>query len=308
MSLRGVLRVGLVTAVLAATYVFGAISYSHDIWPMGSLRDVKRVAADQPVVLNHKDAFGRLIARRDKTLIPCPAQTPETAVVLFLGQSIQSNSAGQKAVSTHGDRVISWFGGHCAVAQSPLEGASEIGGEALTPIGNKLVAMEAFQRVMLVPVAIGQTLVSDWAPRGRLHKMLLDSLSQLSPQYRITHVVWHQGEEDFDKETSQADYANSFRALTGALRAHGVDAPIYVSVTSRCDADYRWTADNDVTRAQRSVIDASRNIRAGVDTDALLQPLDRFDDCHLGGSGVEKYSTAVAQLLRPAKRTEPGAN
>ena len=41
----------------------------------------------------------------------------------------------------------------------------------------------------------------------------------------------------------------------------------------------------------------------GCNTDALLDGLDRYDDCHIGGGGAEKVAQAWADILL-TKKTE----
>jgi hypothetical protein len=52
-----------------------------------------------------------------------------------------------------------------------------------------------------------------------------------------------------------------------------------------------------VVRAQLALASGEGNIRRGVNTDALLERLDRYDDCHVGGGGAEKVARAWAVLL-----------
>ena len=288
----------LALGLAALAYALGAWSFANDIWPIRSLRDAKRgVIGESPIAAGF-DRFGRLVARAGRPEIACPVQDARTAVILFIGQSIQSNSAGQRAISAHGDRVTAWFDGHCMVAQSPLPGSSEDRGEALTPLGNRLVADGAFDRVVLVPSAIGGTRIERWAAGGDLNPILSGVLDGVASTYRITHVVWHQGEDDFSRGTSGDDYTRAFNQLLATIRAHHVNAPVYVSVATRCDDDARWRPDNAIARAQRALPDAARGLFPGVDTDALLTPRDRYDDCHLGASGVDKYAAALAEILR----------
>ena len=288
-------------ALLAAAYVAGAYSFALDLWPIHALRNFKRDAVGQAQVEAQFDRFGRLIAWTGKQEIACPAQDARTAVILFIGQSIQSNDAGQRYVSTHGDQVVGWFDGHCSIAASPLLGASGDKGEPLTQVGNELIASGLFDRVILVPSSIGGTQIARWANGGDLQGMLGDVLDGLKSHYRLTHIVWHQGEDDFNQRTSTAAYTQQFNTLVDLIRRKGVDAPIFVSITSRCDDDSKWTPDNPVTIAQRALPDAARGLYAGVDTDALLQPIDRYDNCHLGSSGILKYASALVDVLRWAR-------
>ena len=85
--------------------------------------------------------------------------------------------------------------------------------------------------------------------------------------------------------------------IADALRQQGMDAPIYVSQTSQCWMDANWRADNPVTQAQRALISPERKIFAGVNSDALLGELDRFDNCHFAGTGQEKFARAWLNLL-----------
>jgi hypothetical protein len=91
------------------------------------------------------------------------------------------------------------------------------------------------------------------------------------------------------------------------LRAAKVDAPVFVSVASKClEASNGGTRthdpDNPVTRAQKALPDSSLRIKAGVDTDALLTESDRMDDCHMGASAEVKVAHAWAQLLLGPER------
>ena len=128
--------------------------------------------------------------------------------------------------------------------------------------------------------------------------MLEGVLDRLKAQYRITHIVWHQGEDDFSRGVSTDAYQTAFLTLVDAIRRHGVNAPILVSVTSRCDDDSKWKPDNPVANALRALPDPARSLYAGVDTDALLLPIDRFDNCHLGATGVKKYAEALTEVFR----------
>src|SRR5262249_2240954 len=137
----------------------------------------------------------------------------------------------------------------CYIAGSPLLGADGPWGEYWTELGNRLVQKRIFDRVVLVSSAIGATFVGQWQVGGlpggevevmpgfrmpvanpNLNAMLMNVLTQLRPYYRVTQVLWHQGESD--GKTSAEDYTRSFMSLVGSLRQRGLSAPIYVSVTS----------------------------------------------------------------------------
>lgn len=291
-------RILLSSAGLAAAYVFGAWSFANDAWPIHALRSVKRASIGQGELTTRYDAFGRLIAWGGKTQIACPVQDDRTAVILFIGQSNQANEAGQRMEAPSDARVAAWFDGACTVAASPLLGATGAKGEPLTPLGVRLVESDLFRNVVLVPSAIGGTKIERWGAGGDLNAMLGRVVDDVQKIYRITHVVWHQGEDDFRQDTGPATYRRRFLELEEMLRSHNVGAPILISVATRCDDDSKWSPDNSIAQAQRALVDEQKGVYAGVDTDALLLPVDRYDECHLGASGVDKYADGLAEALR----------
>ena len=94
--------------------------------------------------------------------------------------------------------------------------------------------------------------------------------------------------------------------MIDTLRGKGVTAPVYLSIASKCvepgDGNpRRHSADNPVVRAQLALSNGEGNIRRGVNTDALLDGLDRYDDCHIGGSGAEKVAQAWTDIMLAEK-------
>ena len=129
--------------------------------------------------------------------------------------------------------------------------------------------------------------------------------------FRVTHVLWVQGEIDYVKGTNEKDYRDRFVSLVSSLRSHGVAAPVYVAIASKClgasNGGTRFhSADNPIARAQLALRDPGANLRSGVNSDALLGDLDRYDDCHFSASGEQKVARAWADLLSSAP-AEPGS-
>src|SRR5204863_5103717 len=199
---------------------------------------------------------GRLTKFPGKQRIACPPQTGTTRVLLIGGQSNAANKGGQRQAPAGGARVINYFDGACYVARSPLLGSQGSGGEYWTLVGNGLVAAGADQ-VILIPAAIWATSIKRWAPGGDLNPVLLGVVDNAKPHYRITDVAWNQGEEDLLQHLSGEEYSQRFLSLVASLRAHGVTAPVYVSVATRCSLD-GWEKDNPVATAQRALPDPVR--------------------------------------------------
>lgn len=296
---RSILRAGIAFAVLCAVamaYLVGAYSYKNDLWPIKELHNAK-LSAFHPAGRPAFDHYGRLVSYPGKDEIACPAQSETSAVLLIIGQSNAANSAGQRNTSAGGDRAVNFFGGKCFVAASPLLGATGFGGESWTLLANKLLAAGLADRVILIPAAIGATPIGRWQEGGDLNRMLLAVIGEANSRYRITHVVWHQGESDFIAQTSKDEYRRMFASLADSMRREGVAAPIFPSVATKCGVDPGWTPGNPVAMAQGSLLSRERKILPGVNTDAILGPADRYDDCHFSGTGQEKFANALVEVL-----------
>ena len=84
------------------------------------------------------DKFGRLAAYPGKEKAACPQQSARTAVVFAIGQSNIGNFGAARLSTAYGARVVNFFDGACWIAGSPLYGADQTLGEALTPLGDPL--------------------------------------------------------------------------------------------------------------------------------------------------------------------------
>ncbi|MEA2757864.1 MAG: hypothetical protein QOH65_477 [Methylobacteriaceae bacterium] len=285
-------------ALLYGTYWLGAYGYAMQRWPATEFKSL-RFALLQSLrsVGIDFDSYGRLIAYPAKIAIACPAQTERTAVLLVIGQSNAANSGGQRFPVSSGG-VAAYFDGTCQLAASPLLGASGVAGEPWSAVGDNLVAAGSFDNVVIIPAAVGGSRLSEWIGEGQLHSMLKSTVEDARKHYRITHVLWHQGEGDFSLRTSEDAYVSGFNSLARDLHGWGVTAPIYVSITSHCGDGESWSPDNPVSRAQRRLADSAEGFTAGVDSDSLLDALDRFDGCHMAGSGLTKVIDAWTEILR----------
>ena len=292
----------LAILVLAATYLFGAYSDRHELFPLPAFRALKtRAGWKAPKVPDRYtvDQVGRLASDDEKKAVVCPQQTGRTAVLLLLGQSNAGNHAGQRFHSEHGETVVNFYGGRCYVAASPLLGSDGTSGEYWTQLGNLLLDRGSFGQVVLAPMAVTGSEVSRWAPGGDLNGTMIDTTSQLQRRgYRVTHVLWVQGEIDYVKGTKEKDYRDRFLSLVSSLRSHGVAAPVYVAIATKClgasNGGTRFhSANNPVARAQLALPDPAENLRSGVNSDALLGDLDRYDDCHFSSSGEPTHPLAA---------------
>ena len=245
----------------------------------------------------------RLIGDESKTAVACPTQTDRTAVLLILGQSNAANDGGQRHWSNYGARLVNSFDKRCFIAASPLLGSTDTKGEYWTLLGNELIESGQNDSVILAPLAYSGSEVARWASGGDLNPVLVETMKQLQDSgYRVTNVLWVQGEKDLVMGTTAEAYQEQFMSMVDTLRQHGVEAPVYISIASKClepsNGGFKeHIPDNPIVRAQLSLSKSGHGIREGVNSDALLDGDDRYDDCHIGGTGAEKVSQAWLNLL-----------
>jgi len=310
-AMRKMLAVG--GAAMIAMYLLGGMSARHEIFPWPQLSALKKMVGGEKAAAPSRYSFDdkeRLIGDDSKTLVTCPVQTDRTAVLLILGQSNAANYGGQRHRSNYGARLVNAFDKRCFIAASPLLGSSNTKGEYWTLLGNNLIASGQNDSVILAPLAYSGSAVARWAAGGDLNPVLVDTLKQLQDSgYRITSVLWVQGEADLVIGTTAEAYRDHFMSMVDTLRQHGVVAPVYISIASKClepsNGGFKeHIPDNAIVRAQLALSKSGHGIREGVNSDALLDGDDRYDDCHFGGTAGEKASQAWLNLLRSDGRLE----
>ncbi|WP_411196132.1 sialate O-acetylesterase [Rhizobium sp.] len=303
--MRKTMAVGLVA--LIGMYFLGGVSARHEVFPWPQLSAMRKMVGGEKAAAPSRYTFDdkeRLIGDESKTPVTCPAQTDRTAVLLILGQSNAANDGGQRHRSNYGARVVNAFDKQCFIAASPLLGSTDTKGEYWTLLGNNLIASGQNDSVILAPLAYSGSEVARWAKGGDLNPVLVDTVKQLQDSgYRISNVLWVQGEADLVMGTTAEAYQDHFMSMVDTLRQHGVEAPVYISIASKClepsNGGFKeHIPDNAVVRAQLALSKSGHAIREGVNSDALLDGDDRYDDCHIGGSGAEKLSRAWLNLLR----------
>jgi lysophospholipase L1-like esterase len=154
------------------------------------------------------------------------------------------------------------------------------------------VAQKQFDAVVLVTIAIGGTSIAQWAPGGRLNAHLMDAVTAIAPVFPFTHAFIALGETDFLSQTPPEDFFQKFAALIASLRHSGIEAPIFVAIESGfCDAAATPAKPgNPIAEAQRRIIATQEGVYLGADMDAVNAPSDRYDGCHMTGSGARKLA------------------
>ena len=222
----------IVSGVFIVGAILGAWAGVVRIWPVryslqlidGLPKPFVSAPESRPFAL---DSAGRLMSYAGKIEAPCPRQTQRTAVILIAGQSNAANSAAQRHSTRYPERVLNFIGGRCYVAASPLLGSTGFAGEPWTLLADQLIDAGAFDHVILAPVAVGASNVAQWAKGGALNASMIPLVQELATHYRVTHVLWHQGESDFALKTDPARYKEEFLSFVETLRANAIDATVF---------------------------------------------------------------------------------
>ena len=292
----------LTLLLLALGYVIGVYSFAHQIWPLNVITASRNSQVAKELQGNF-DKFGAYSRITGKMEVTCPLQNKSTAVVLVLGQSNSGNHAEKKYKTQYPTRVLNYYLGKCYSAESPLLGASGLEGEYLTPMADALIEGKNISDVIIVEKSIAGSTIDRWVKGGDLFSNLVSTLTALESRYRVTQVIWHQGESDFLSDTPTEKYRQSFISLKETLGKIGIKAPIFMFISTKCGYNTNWKVYNQVAVAQQSLID-NREVFLGVDTDSTLLKSDRRPqspsqepNCHLSQQGQRKIAESISKTI-----------
>ena len=104
-------------------------------------------------------------------------------------------------------------------------------------LGIKLIAAGIADQVIPVPSAMSGSSIVQWQDGAELNLMLRSVLSDVSAHYKITQILWLQGENDYGTSMTKEQYIEKFMSVVKSIRAERVDAPIvrFGSVPVRID-------------------------------------------------------------------------
>lgn len=211
---------------------------------------------------------------------------PRTMVALVYGQSNSANAGWGRYTPRRDVYVI--YDGKCYQGMDPLPGTNGTGGTVWSRLGDKLIDGGLYDKVLFIAVGVGGTSMNQWTPGGDLYPRVLDALDSLKTKnITITHILWHQGENDNGAHTKKDDYKKMFMAMVEDIRKHGVGAPIYVAVATRCGGNGEGF---EIQQAQRELVNTTLNIYPGAFSDELTSIDDRPDSCHFTASGLDRHA------------------
>jgi hypothetical protein len=237
-------------------------------------------------------SLGSLHEHREIPLTHLASQ--RVMVALAFGQSNAANFGENPRQAGAG--VLNFHQGKLYAAHDPLLGAGGDGGSVWTRLGDRLIAATYYDAVVFLTLGVGGAALARWTVSGDLHPRLVEAIRDVqSHGLSITHVLWHQGEKDAMLHTSKHAYKQMFMDMVSSLRQHGVTAPIYVSVATRCQ---KVRPQEEIRQAQQELVDMDKGIYAGPDTDTL-DGRYRYDGCHLSDEGLERCAELWLEKLAP---------
>jgi hypothetical protein len=273
----------MTAAGLAIAYLYGATSYAYRLFPIEQLGTLRRtIAPDEGRELDvavYSDTKGR-------ESVSCWDIDPNAAVILAMGQSNAGNYGETRYRPVQQVFNFNWADGKCYRAEDPLLGSTGDRGSVWTRLGDALIESQRFKQVVIVPIGVGGSSVRDWAgAHGPAHRAVLaqEALSRVG--LHITHVLWHQGEADY--EMHKDIYSRLFANMTEYIRSHGINAPVFVATATICNN----MGSDQIREAQRELPYKLANVFAGPDTDALDSIYDRRDNlCHFSDRGLALHA------------------
>jgi len=157
------------------------------------------------------------------SILPLPAQeTPhDLSLVLLIGQS---NMAGRGKVGPEDQQPIpgvfmlnkdrQWV-----PAIDPMHwDKPQAGVGPGRPFAQALVETRPGAQIGLIPAAVGNTSLRQWAPGGTLYTEALSRLREAQKSGRLIAILWHQGGADAGSEKSSSQYAAGWVAMMKQLR------------------------------------------------------------------------------------------
>ncbi len=241
----------------------------------------------------------------ENTKTPVDINEIKTGRVMFALVIGQSNAAnyGEKIYKTK-HSVYNYYKGRLYIAEDPLLEASGLRGSVWGMLGDSLIEKGYYDKVVFVSIAVGSTSIECWSD-GRCSIILKETMDYLkNNNVKLTHIFWHQGEEDNLINTPADVYKSRLKKILKTIRSYGGEAPLFVSIASFNP----WVTgkpegiEYKIRRAQKEFIRENRKVYKGPDTDTIVSSFDRFDRVHFSESGMKKYSKLwLNAIINPQK-------
>ena len=286
--IRRIAFVAAVAVACIACLLIGMHSGSRGDGMFRVSRDVKRWILPTP----EYNAYTQLVAYPARREIARPPITPRTMVAFVFGQSNSANHGDEK-FRAPSPAVANFWNGKYFAAEDPLLGASGEGGGPWVLMANKMIEAKTFDSVILIAAGVGAASVQEWTTGGALNGMLEKRLAEAKDAgLTVTHFLWHQGESD-NSAAGAADYDAAMQPIIALTKRYFPQSKFFVARATLC-------GDGNVANIelQKIQLGLSRlpGVFAGPNTDEIGFA-DRYDGCHMRGSGLEKHAAGWAAAI-----------
>ena len=214
----------------------------------------------------------RNLTGRTEVSIATLLASANLGVYVTVGQSLFANYNGEPYTAVFATYNFNAFNGRAYQCQDPLLGCAGDGTVAPTDqkgnqagrIGDTLVQNGVHDDVVMAPIAVGGTKISQWAAGGNLVRRLEVCLLRLKEQgLEPTAILLEIGQQDAADGTSQAAWEASFASFLSVIRGYTA-APVIVA-----QCTWRPSASNATIRAAQAAVVDSFEVFAGPDIDTL---------------------------------------
>jgi hypothetical protein len=239
-----------------------------------------------------------------KTEVSCDVNPSErTAVLVFIGQSLSVNSIPSIYTPTQsGNHQLNIYDGKCYETKEPLLGINVSGGAVtaqrgtwMSRLADRLIANGHYDRVIIVPMAVGNTRADQWASNSSAPylKNNINVVARRLAQAKLhcTAIHWGQGESDTSAGTSQAAYTTALNSLIAEFNRTMPGCPILVAREA-----YYYGATSSAVLAAQDAAPNGTTVFAGENLETI-GPSGRYDNTHLNETGADQRAVLVEQAL-----------
>lgn len=226
-----------------------------------------------------------------------------TAVLLFIGQSLSVNQSPTPyvPVNTNIDQ-LNIHDGKLYRAKDPLLGINVSGGPVtaqrgtwLLRLADNLISDGHYDRVVIVPMAIGNTRGNQWSdetqPPHLFNRINTVALRMRDAGLPCTAIHWGLGESDNSVGTTQAAQEAAMQKVFAEFKRVLPSCPILVAQESY----YNGVTSAAVLAAQASVVDGV-TVFAGENVDSIGSA-GRYDNTHLNDAGAAQRAVIAEAAL-----------
>lgn len=257
-------------------------------------------------VTNNDQGYSSTAGRTLRSSAINPAQ--RTLVLFIDGQSNMASVGPSSFTPVNGAAIDNFniYNGATYATTDPVLGSSydsTLGVGSLGPrIADQLITNGKFDRVILVPVAIGGTSISIHAAGGILYDRVCVGMRRLAVRGIVPGAtgvtfayLWGQGESDHG--TAQGTYQGYFGQIVArAQNCSGLSAQFNGRIFVNRETLLSGVTDATIQAAQSALVN-NTTIFAGGDIDSLTGANRQADNTHLSAAGQAAAATLIYNAM-----------